>query len=157
MPADKLPASLRAEVSKLARLTHVQNGLPPAMRGLPLVAIAVGEAISRATKSSSNLIEERILGKSEDEVFLLGYPRGVDIMAAAKSTQSKPERGQGGREGVMMMCAKCGKQKPDLTKDASFEELTWLRKVDGSALGAMDYSVMFPGSRPVGVKASPRD
>lgn len=121
MPANKIPPSLRAEVSKLARLSHVQNGLPPAMRALPLVAIALGEAISRATKNPTNLIEERMLGP--DETFQLGGPsveRTVTVGGTAHGHQPAG-RGPEGREGVAMMCVRCAKQK--VVTGRGFEEL----------------------------------
>ena len=160
MPAKKLPPSLRAEVSKLARLSHVQNGLPPAMRSLPIVAIALGEAISRATKSSSNLIEERMLGKVDDEAFLLGYPLVVETVPTASTTQSKPARELGGRDGVIMMCARCGKQNPNATYQGAINVQPWLRNRNESGLQArslpMASSVVWPWFRSVGVRISPR-
>src|SRR6478735_6905465 len=45
MSSNKSSQALRTEVSKLARLSNIQGGLPPLMRGLPVLAIMAGEAI----------------------------------------------------------------------------------------------------------------
>ncbi|KAL2807750.1 hypothetical protein BJX63DRAFT_60890 [Aspergillus granulosus] len=54
-------SSLTNEVARLARLSNLQNGIPPAMRALPVAAILAGGVISRIT-GMSNGIEERLLG-----------------------------------------------------------------------------------------------
>lgn len=147
MPADKLRPSLRAEVSKLARLSHVQNGLPPAMRALPLVALALGEAISKATKSSTNVVEELMLGP--DETFLLKYPPGSDTpRTTGVTTQShQPARAQEGRDGVTMMCVRCAKQG-----GVAREGIEALQRVD--ELTAVKY--LTPSFAPNGVRPVPK-
>lgn len=95
MSSNKTSQSLRTEVSKLARLSNVQGGLPPLMRGLPVIALIAGEAISKATKGQS-LIEERLLGV--DEAVVLQAP----------STTQKAIATSAGRPGVNMMCQSCG-------------------------------------------------
>ncbi|CVK92199.1 uncharacterized protein FMAN_07145 [Fusarium mangiferae] len=100
MSSNKSSQALRTEVSKLARLSNIQGGLPPLMRGLPVLAIMAGEAIAK-TANTTNMIEERMLGA--DEVFILQSPQ--------KSTGNKDVKGYG-RPGVSLMCQTCG-QKTD--------------------------------------------
>jgi hypothetical protein len=71
MPLKNLPTNLNAELSKLARLSNVQNALPPVMRSLPLIAIFAGTVISNVT-GGVNGIEKRILGP--DETSFLNDP-----------------------------------------------------------------------------------
>ncbi|KAK2766769.1 hypothetical protein FQN54_006083 [Arachnomyces sp. PD_36] len=70
MPFDT-PSTLKTEISKLAKRTNVQNGLPPSMRGLPVLAIMAGRAIAKAT-NGTNAIEDKMLGT--DETVLLAGP-----------------------------------------------------------------------------------
>lgn len=84
---------LKTEVSKLARLSNVQGGLPPIMRGLPVLAILVGEAAAKTT--GKNNVEELILGT--DESILLGdAPKQPPMWS-----------GDAARPGVKMMCRTC--------------------------------------------------
>ncbi|KAJ3537887.1 hypothetical protein NM208_g6143 [Fusarium decemcellulare] len=93
-----MPSSLfKNEVSKLAKLSNVQGGLPPIMRGLPVLAIMAGEVVAKAT-DGRNVIEERILGA--DEVVALASPKQV----------TKPSV-EWMRPGVRMMCQKCDQGK----------------------------------------------
>lgn len=89
---------LKTEVAKLAKLSNVQGGLPPLMRGLPVLAILAGEAVAKAT-DSRNLIEERILGANE-VVSLQGPTQTL-------STTNKEWTRPGGKE----MCQRCGGTK----------------------------------------------
>ncbi|KAJ4022593.1 hypothetical protein NW752_000201 [Fusarium irregulare] len=98
MSSNKTSQALKAEVSKLARLSNVQGGLPPLIRGLPVIALMAGEAISKAT-NSLNSIEERLLGA--DEAVVLQPPSTAII-----TTGVVP--GGHGRPGVSMMCQACG-------------------------------------------------
>ncbi|KAJ4122713.1 hypothetical protein NW768_010153 [Fusarium equiseti] len=98
MSSNKTSQALKAEVSKLARLSNVQGGLPPLMRGLPVIALMAGEAISKAT-NGQNLIEERILGT--DEAVVLQAPPTATITTGVAA-------GELGRPGVSMMCQTCG-------------------------------------------------
>ena len=68
------------------------------MRGLPVIALMAGEAISKAT-NGQNLIEERLLGV--DEAVVLQAPSTV--VAANSVTVEGP-----GRPGVRMICQTCG-------------------------------------------------
>ncbi|KAK7414845.1 hypothetical protein QQX98_006360 [Neonectria punicea] len=63
--------SLQTELSKAAKLSNVQAGLPPLIRGLPVLAILAGEAVAKAT-NGRNAVEERMLGF--DEAVLLQAP-----------------------------------------------------------------------------------
>ncbi|KAF5566316.1 nwd1 [Fusarium napiforme] len=72
MSSNKSSQALRTEVSKIARLSNIQGGLPPLMRGLPVLAVMAGEAIAKTT-NTKNMIEERLLGA--DEVFILQSPQ----------------------------------------------------------------------------------
>lgn len=87
--------SLQTELSKLAKLSNVQGGLPPLMRGLPALAILAGEVVAKAT-NGQNIIEERIIGA--DEVFTLQAP----------GPQTPTTRHVWVRPGVEMMCQTCG-------------------------------------------------
>jgi len=98
MSSNKTSQALKAEVSKLARLSNVQGGLPPLMRGLPVIALMAGEAISKAT-NGQNLVEERLLGA--DEAVVLQAPPATN--AATIVAVEGP-----GRPGVSTMCQTCG-------------------------------------------------
>jgi hypothetical protein len=111
MSSNKSSQSLRTEVSKLAKLSNIQGGLPPLMRGLPVLAIMAGEAIAKAT-DSQNMVEERMLGV--DEAFVLQGPQVTTQVSVVKET---------GRPGVNMMCWSCGQKtdgsfmpRPDILK-----------------------------------------
>ncbi|KAF7179157.1 hypothetical protein CNMCM7691_008088 [Aspergillus felis] len=71
MPANKLPADLTAEISKLAKASRLQNSLPGSMRALPAIALFAGTALSKTT-GAPNVIEKWMLG--DEEVPLLGSP-----------------------------------------------------------------------------------
>ncbi|RBR07102.1 uncharacterized protein FIESC28_10819 [Fusarium coffeatum] len=98
MSSNKTSQALKAEVSKLARLSNVQGGLPPLMRGLPVITLMAGEAISKAT-NGQNLIEERLLGA--DEAVVLQAPSTATITTGVAT-------GGLSRPGVSMMCQTCG-------------------------------------------------
>lgn len=87
--------SLQTELSKLAKLSNVQGGLPPLMRGLPVLAILAGEVVAKAT-NGQNIIEERIIGA--DQAFALQAP----------GSQTPTTRHVWVRPGVEMMCQTCG-------------------------------------------------
>lgn len=89
----KNSASLKTEVSKLARLSNVQGGLPPIMRGLPALAILAGEAAARTT--GGNKVEELILGTGES-ILLGDAPKQPPMWS-----------GDAARPGVKMMCRIC--------------------------------------------------
>ena len=102
MPFNKLPPSLKTEVSKLMKLSHIQNGLAPVMRGLPVAVIFAGDVISKVTKGE-NTVEQRMLGV--DETFMLRGPN-------EQAPEGKVEDVQAiGSEGVTTLCGSCGKVK----------------------------------------------
>jgi hypothetical protein len=100
MSSNKSSQALRTEVSKLARLSNIQGGLPPLMRGLPVLAIMTGEAIAKTT-NTANMIEERMLGANE--VFILQSPQEPTRRSVLNNI---------GRPGVKLMC-QTGGQKVD--------------------------------------------
>lgn len=71
MPANKPSIDLTAEISKFAKASRLQNGLPGSMRALPAIALFAGTALSKTT-GSFNIVEEWMLG--DEEVPLLGSP-----------------------------------------------------------------------------------
>ncbi|KAL3443320.1 hypothetical protein BJX65DRAFT_200285 [Aspergillus insuetus] len=73
------------EFARLARLSNVQNGLPPSMRALPVAAIVAGGVITKLT-GMSNGIEERMSGTSD--MIALEKPVETD-------TKSKPKPSTG--------------------------------------------------------------
>ena len=100
MPPNKPSLSLAAEVAKLAKLSHIQNGLPGALRCLPVAAVLAGEAVSQFTMGR-NLVEERLMGP--DEASLLKAP---DIPGPVGTVQTR-RQGESVREGILMMCGRC--------------------------------------------------
>ena len=102
MPQGKTPQSLKTELSKLAKLSNIQGGLPPILRGAPVLAILAGGAIAKFTKGR-NTLEERLLGP--DETFFL--PESDRKPPMVTTVKEKEEF----RQGVMMMCARCGQRK----------------------------------------------
>ncbi|RHZ50896.1 hypothetical protein CDV55_102003 [Aspergillus turcosus] len=85
MPANKPSIDLTAEISKLAKASRLQNGLPGSMRALPGIALFAGTALSKTT-GASNVVEKWMLG--EEEVPLLGSP-------SVGTTDKKVERQTG--------------------------------------------------------------
>jgi hypothetical protein len=73
------------EVARLARLSNVQNGLPPSMRALPVAAIVAGGVIAKLT-GISNGIEERMLGTSD--MIALDKPVETDSESRSKPSTS---------------------------------------------------------------------
>jgi hypothetical protein len=69
------------EVARLARLSNVQNGLPPSMRALPVAAIVAGGVITKLT-GMSNGIEERLLGPSD--TIALDKPVQIDPKSSSR-------------------------------------------------------------------------
>lgn len=65
---------LAKEISKLAKLGNVQNGLPGAMRAFPVAAIVAGNVYARVlAKDGENVVEKAILKgvwKDDDEGVL---------------------------------------------------------------------------------------
>ena len=99
MVLEKPPPSLTAQLSKIAKLSNIQNGLPLILRGAPVVAIAAGEVLAKAT-NGRNAAEERILGP--EEAILLG-PANSSVQAKASRDLVSPT----GRDGIKLMCAIC--------------------------------------------------
>lgn len=102
----KKSASLKTEVSKLVKLSNVQAGLPPIMRGLPVLAILAGEAAAKAT-NGGNKVEELMLGA--DEAILLVDPPKQPITMSEEV-----------RPGVKIMCQLCAEGR---TKNGKFIQL----------------------------------
>jgi hypothetical protein len=120
MPYGKPAQSLKGELSKISRLSNVQGGLPPIMRGLPVLAILAGEVVSKAT-NGHNIVERHVLGV--DETFLLGAP-----ITEASATTTEIKR-KGTREGVKTMCRRCrngekGSADPTQNQWLSAEQLS---------------------------------
>jgi len=118
---------LKSEISKLAKLGNIQGGIPPVMRGLPVLAIMAGEAVAQATHGR-NFIEERMLGA--DEAILLGAPPKQLPLTT---------RGDAARPGVRMMCQRCTEGR---TKPGGIEAL-----IHGCSSHIYNPSVMERGSR----------
>lgn len=90
MPFDT-PSTLKTEISKLAKRSNIQNGLPPSMRGLPVLAIMAGGAIAKATNSNSNAVEDRMLGN--DEAVLLAGPSSEKAETSHKQEPDEARTG----------------------------------------------------------------
>lgn len=90
MPFDNTPLSLKTELSKLARMSNIQAGLPITLRILPVAAVLAGGAIAKVS-GGSNHVEERMLGF--DETILLSVP---DQNASVGFTENKGEYTQRG-------------------------------------------------------------
>jgi hypothetical protein len=112
MVFDKPPPSLTAQLSKIAKLSNVQNGLPLLLRGAPVVAIAAGQLLAKAT-NGRNAVEERLLGT--EDTILLGA-----IESSAQAKASKDLVPLMGREGIKQMCTVCQRRV------RSTEEITGL-------------------------------
>jgi hypothetical protein len=95
--------SLKAELTKAAKLGNIQSTLGGPLKSLPVIAIAAGSVAAKAM-GGSNVIEERILGR--DETFLLGSP--TDTMKATKDNWMLVS----GNSGPAVMCMTCGKGQP---------------------------------------------
>ena len=93
--------NLKTELWKTAKLGNIQAGLPSIMRVLPVVGIAVGETLSRAT-GRTNKVEELLLGT--DTQILLETP--------SNSKSPYPSIQVYERAGVMSMCTVCSRVVP---------------------------------------------
>ncbi|KAL4732962.1 hypothetical protein BDV11DRAFT_176145 [Aspergillus similis] len=71
MPQDKPSISLKTEISKIAKLSRLQSGLPGAMRAVPAAAIIVGGVLAKVPGAPD--LEKVMLGK--DELIALEAPR----------------------------------------------------------------------------------
>ncbi|KAI0453501.1 hypothetical protein F5B21DRAFT_279214 [Xylaria acuta] len=107
MPFDNTHTSLKTELSKLAKKSNIQAGLPFILRGLPVAAILAGEAIAKVS-GGSNRVEERMLGF--DETVLLNMPTQIPSVGFTENRREYTP-------GVMMMCMRCWKtrKEPALT------------------------------------------
>ncbi|KAI0439740.1 hypothetical protein F4803DRAFT_530058 [Xylaria telfairii] len=104
MPFDNPPRELKIELSKLAKMSNIQAGLPSVLRILPVAAVIAGGAIAQVS-GGSNRIEERMLGF--DETILLSMPDQTVSVRFAEN------RGEYTQRGVMMMCARCRKTREE--------------------------------------------
>lgn len=66
-----IPASLKSEISRIAKLSGIQQSLPLPPRHAPGLAILAGEVIAKVT-NGCNVLGERLLGP--DEIILLADP-----------------------------------------------------------------------------------
>ncbi|KAI1749088.1 hypothetical protein F4782DRAFT_316428 [Xylaria castorea] len=129
MPFDNTHQGLKTELSKLAKKSNIQAGLPFVLRGLPVAAILAGEAIAKVS-SGSNRIEERLLGF--DETVLLDMP---SQNPSVRCTGNKREYTQ---QGVLMMCVRCWKTrtKPALTTRLGCNDHNrWRQDIDDEQVG----------------------
>lgn len=71
---------LAKDISKLAKLGNVQNGLPRAMRGFPVAAIIAGNVYAKmVAKDGENVVEKAMLkdaGKDDKAIVALEAPGG---------------------------------------------------------------------------------
>ncbi|TRX91897.1 hypothetical protein FHL15_007216 [Xylaria flabelliformis] len=121
MPLDN---TLKTELYKLAKKSNIQAGLPFILRGLPVAAIVVGEAIAKVS-GGSNRIEERMLGL--DETVLLNMP---SQSPSIRCTENEREYAQ---QGVMMMCVRCWKARKEpalLAKLRYNDGNRWIQDID---------------------------
>lgn len=118
---NKKSTSLKAEISKAAKLSNIQGGLPPIMRGLPVMAVLAGEAIAKAT-DGRNIIEERILG-ADEAVFLSSPP-------PQSSVSVPPVNHSWARPGVQLMCQSCGRNSVQPSARARSLQVAWKGDVE---------------------------
>ncbi|KAI0467990.1 hypothetical protein F4859DRAFT_492321 [Xylaria cf. heliscus] len=102
MPFNNTHTGLKTELSKLAKVSNIQAGLPFILRGLPVAAILVGEAIAKHSGGPNRV--EQLLGFDETLLNMPSQNRSVG------TTENKRECAQ---QGVMMMCARCWKTRTE--------------------------------------------
>ena len=107
MPIKKTPTSLKSEVAKLAKLTNIQNGLPPTLRAVPALAIFAGEIISKAV-GGANVVEERMLGVDETKIYSLKAPSAESRAMGTEGGEETEKKG--------LSCAKGKKNGLEVTK-----------------------------------------
>ena len=89
---------LAKEVSRLARLGNVQNGLPGAMRALPVAAIVVRNVYAKMSLAEDglgeNILERKILGSDEKgaSVMVLEAPPSEKKMEEDESSVLEKEK-----------------------------------------------------------------
>ncbi|PGH17499.1 hypothetical protein AJ79_01099 [Helicocarpus griseus UAMH5409] len=89
---NSLTASLlKAEASKLAKRSNVQNGLPPSMRAIPLIAVGAGSMISKAI-GGPNVVEGKLLGSSEEERIVLAGPKKEEASVGESQSRETDQR-----------------------------------------------------------------
>ncbi|KAI1733763.1 hypothetical protein F4680DRAFT_379366 [Xylaria scruposa] len=117
-------STLKSELSKLAKKSNIQAGLPFILRGLPVAAIVAGEAIAKVS-GGSNRVEERMLGF--DETVLLSMP---SQSPSIRCTENEREYT---RQGVIMMCMSCWKARHEaalLAKLRHNDQNQWIQDTD---------------------------
>lgn len=78
---------LKAQLSKMAKLSNMQAGLPSVLRGAPVIAMAAGHVLAKAT-NGRNVVEERLLG-AEDTILLDAASHGPQTGRASVRRRSK--------------------------------------------------------------------
>ncbi|RDW85379.1 hypothetical protein BP5796_03704 [Coleophoma crateriformis] len=69
-------SQLAHEISKVAKLGNVQNGLPGAMRAIPVAAIVAGNVYAKmVAKDGENMVEKALL-KDDGAIMGLQAPGG---------------------------------------------------------------------------------
>lgn len=99
----KPPASLQAELAKMAKLSAMESRLPILIRGAPVAAILAGELLAKAT-DGRNRIEERLLG--DDNVVMLGESQAQSTTRRAVHSHSHRHTGPQSH-GARILCMLC--------------------------------------------------
>jgi hypothetical protein len=86
---------LAKEISKLAKLGNVQNGLPGAMRGFPVAAIVAGKVYAKmVSKDGENVVEKAVLRDREKDESVVGL-QAPGSRTMGHGTIGEGERGDG--------------------------------------------------------------
>ncbi|KJZ76343.1 hypothetical protein HIM_04425 [Hirsutella minnesotensis 3608] len=131
-----MSTALKGELSKLAKLSCIESGLPPILRAAPAIAIAAGAAIATAT-AGRNVVEERLLGS--DNAIALANPSSRAVPAVSRGMH-------GSGVGMQVMYTTClapGTRVARCTH--SLENLSLVGKMDAvrlSGSGAVIPSVL---------------
>lgn len=99
----KPPASLQAELTKMAKLSVMESGLPILIRGAPVAAILAGESLAKTT-GGRNRIEGKLLG--DDNVVMQGGPQAQSSTGVAVLSDSVRHTGPQSH-GAKTLCMLC--------------------------------------------------
>lgn len=105
----KAHQDLAAALLKTAKTRNIEAALPATTRWIPRAALAAGEALARAHRGRSNLIERRMLGPAE--MILVGAPEEAASATPLVTRHPTTEWIDGQSSGTREICGLCATDK----------------------------------------------
>lgn len=98
----KAPMPLQVELTRMAKLSAMESGLPILIRGAPVAALFAGQILARAT-DGRNRIEEKLFGG--ENVVMLGESQALGT--GVRQDLQVPHRGGPSSHGAQALCMLC--------------------------------------------------